>query len=93
MIGPLRGVSAHAYGEPCDMRKSFDTLSAMVANQLKRDLMSADLFIFVGKDRKRAKVLYFDGTGNSHERIGSVVHGVRWKSAALVGPIRRIRRS
>jgi transposase len=45
------------------MRKSFDTLSALVANQLQRDLMSGDLFIFVGKDRKRAKVLYFDGTG------------------------------
>ena len=63
MIGALRGVSAYAYGEPCDMRKSFDTLSAIVANQLRRDLMSGDLFIFVGKDRKRAKVLYFDGTG------------------------------
>ena len=63
MIGALRGVSAYAYGEPCDMRKSFDTLSAIVANQLRRDLMSGDLFIFVGKDRKRTKVLYFDGTG------------------------------
>ena len=63
MIGSLRGVSAYAYGEPCDMRKSFNTLSAMVANQLRRDLMSGDLFIFVGKTRKRAKVLYFDGTG------------------------------
>src|SRR5512140_1988957 len=63
MIGPLRGVSAFAYGEPCDMRKSFNTLSAIVANELRRDLMSGDLFIFVGKDRKRAKVLYFDGTG------------------------------
>jgi transposase len=63
VIGALRGVSAYAYGEPCDMRKSFNTLSAIVANELRRDLMSGDLFIFVGKDRKRAKVLYFDGTG------------------------------
>lgn len=63
MIGALRGVSAYAYGEPCDMRKSFNTLAAIVANELGRDLMSGDLFIFVGKDRKRAKVLYFDGTG------------------------------
>jgi len=45
------------------MRKSFNTLSAIVANELRRDLMSGDLFIFVGKDRKRAKVLYLDGTG------------------------------
>lgn len=63
MIGALRGVSAYAYGEPCDMRKSFDTLSALVKEHLKQDLMSGDLFLFVSRDRKRAKILYFDGTG------------------------------
>ena len=63
MIGPLRSVSAYAYGEPCDMRKSFNTLSAIVTQKLQRDLTAGDLFIFVGKDRKRAKILYFDGTG------------------------------
>ncbi len=63
MIGALRGVSAYAYGEPCDMRKSFDTLAALVKEQLARELMSGDLFLFVSRDRKRAKILYFDGTG------------------------------
>jgi transposase len=63
VIGALRGVSAYAYGEPCDMRKSFNTLSAIVAEKLRRDLASGDLFLFVSKDRKRAKILYFDGTG------------------------------
>lgn len=63
MIGVLRGVSAYAYGEPCDMRKSFDTLAALVREKLERDLMSGDLFLFVSRDRKRAKILYFDGTG------------------------------
>jgi len=45
------------------MRKSFNTLGAIVQQQLKRDIFTGDLFLFVSKNRKRAKVLYFDGTG------------------------------
>jgi len=45
------------------MRKSFDTLSALVTDSLKKDVLSGELFLFVGKDRKRAKVLFWDGTG------------------------------
>lgn len=45
-----------------DMRKSFDTLAALVSAQ-RHDVLNGELFLFVGKDRKRAKVLYFDGTG------------------------------
>jgi transposase len=30
---------------------------------MPRDLLSGSLFVFVGRDRRRAKVLYFDGTG------------------------------
>ncbi len=63
MISALRGVSVYAYGEPCDMRKSFNTLSALVVEKLGHDLMTGDLFLFVSRDRKRAKVIYFDGTG------------------------------
>ena len=53
----------YAYGEPCDMRKSFNTLQALVEGAMKRDIAAGDLFVFVAKSRKRAKVLYFDGTG------------------------------
>ena len=63
MIGTLRGVSVHAYGEPCDMRKSFNTLQALVEYEMKGEIATGDLFVFVAKNRKRAKVLYFDGTG------------------------------
>lgn len=63
MIGPLRGVSVYAYGEPCDMRKSFNTLQALVEAEMRRDLSTGDLFVFVNRSRKLAKVLYFDGTG------------------------------
>jgi len=51
-----------AYPAPCDMRKSFNTLSGLVAG-MGHDVMEGDVFAFVSKNRKRAKVLYFDGTG------------------------------
>ena len=63
MIGVPRGVSVFAYAQPCDMRKSFNTLAAIVTEELKHDMLAGDLYLFVSRDRKRAKVLYFDGTG------------------------------
>lgn len=62
MIGSTRRIRVHMHRAPCDMRKSFDTLAALVTSR-NLDVVSGDLFLFVGKDRKRAKVLLFDGTG------------------------------
>jgi transposase len=45
------------------MRKSFDSLALLVAEGLGRDVLSGDLFLFVSRNRRRAKVLYWDGTG------------------------------
>jgi transposase len=45
------------------MRKSFDTLGAVVSASMPRTLLSGAVFLFVGRDRRRAKVLFFDGTG------------------------------
>jgi transposase len=63
LIVSARQVAVFAYAEPVDMRKSFDTLSALVKQGLGQDLYTGSLFLFVSKNRKRAKVLYFDGTG------------------------------
>ena len=63
MIGLGRHVRVYAFGERVDMRKSFDTLSAIVREHIKRDVLEGALYVFVGKDRRRAKVLYWDGTG------------------------------
>jgi transposase len=63
MIGLGRRVPVFAFGQPVDMRKSFDTLSALVREHLERDVLEGALYVFVGKDRRRAKVLYWDGTG------------------------------
>lgn len=63
MIGSTRQVTVYAYARPVDMRKSYDTLSVIVRSQLGRDVLSGDVFLFVGKTRRRAKALYWDGTG------------------------------
>ena len=63
MIGSTRAVRVFAYTEPVDMRKGFNGLEGIVRNELGRDLTEGDLFLFVAKNRKRAKVLLFDGTG------------------------------
>ena len=49
--------------EPCDLRKSFDSLSVIVREQLKHDPISRKVFVFINKARNRIKLLYWDGTG------------------------------
>jgi transposase len=63
MIGSTRQLSVFAHPESVDMRKGFDGLGALVASGLGRDPLSGDLFLFVSRDRRRAKVLLWDGTG------------------------------
>ena len=63
MIGLTRRVRVYAFTAPVDMRKSYDTLCAVVTQELERDVLEGDVFLFVGRTRKRAKVLYWDGTG------------------------------
>ncbi len=63
MIGPTRQVRVFVYREAVDMRKAYDSLSALVTGHLKRAITSGDVFVFIGKTRRRAKALYFDGTG------------------------------
>ena len=49
--------------EPCDMRKSFNTLAELVRNHLQLDPLSGAAFLFTNKSRRLIKILYFDGTG------------------------------
>jgi transposase len=63
MIGASPNVRVFAYTEPVDMRKGFDGLFGLVKTHLGRDPLSGDLFVFVSRNRKRAKVLLWDGTG------------------------------
>ncbi len=49
--------------EPCDMRKSFNGLYAVVQEVLKEDPLKGAVFVFCNKRRNRIKMLYWDGSG------------------------------
>ena len=63
MIHLPRAVRVFAHREPVDMRKSFDTLAAVVRLAMSNDVMKGDVFVFIGRRRRHAKVLWWDGTG------------------------------
>ncbi len=63
ILGSIQHVRVFVYREPVDMRKAYDTLGALVEGPMKKSLLSGDVFVFIGRTRKRAKALYFDGTG------------------------------
>lgn len=46
-----------------DMRKSFDTLAALVIDLIDEDPQSGHLFLFVNRRRDRLKVLWWDRSG------------------------------
>lgn len=48
---------------PTDMRKSFDTLAALVQTHLGQDALSGDLFVFRSRRGDRLKLLYWDEDG------------------------------
>lgn len=49
--------------QPQDMRRSFDTLAAVVRDVLHEEPQSGALFVFVGKRPTRVKVLWWDRNG------------------------------
>ena len=49
--------------QPCDLRKSFDTLSVVVREQLREDPLSRKVLVFLNRNCDRVKLLYWDGSG------------------------------
>lgn len=51
------------YASPTDMRKSFNGLQGIITNQLNRNALSGEVFIFINKRRDRIKLLVWDEDG------------------------------
>ena len=47
----------------CDMRKSFDSLHALMRDHLELDAYAGHLFVFASRRRDRVKILYWDRDG------------------------------
>ncbi|HEX9596437.1 MAG TPA: IS66 family insertion sequence element accessory protein TnpB [Anaerolineales bacterium] len=63
MLSFTGGLKVFVALDPCDMRKGFNGLHALVSEHLREDVRSGALFVFGNRRRTRLKILYFDGTG------------------------------
>jgi transposase len=51
------------YGQPTDMRCGIYSLAGLVANALKQNPLSGDIFIFIGKRGNQIRLLQWDKDG------------------------------
>ena len=51
------------YGEPTDMRRSFDGLQALTRHAMGHDPLDGSLYAFVSRRGAQMRVLYFDRSG------------------------------
>lgn len=63
MFFPEGQVRVFVYGEPVNMRLSFDGLYALTRHAMRQDPLSGHLFTFINRRATQLKVLYFDRNG------------------------------
>jgi len=49
--------------QPTDMRKSFGGLQAIILNEMDREPLDGDYFVFVNRRKTHMKIFYFERTG------------------------------
>jgi len=63
MFFPEGQIRVHLYGQPCDMRRSFDGLQSLVRHALHADPTDGSLYVFINRRATQMRVLYFDRSG------------------------------
>jgi transposase len=63
MFFPEGQIRVHLYGEPADLRKSFDGLQALARHRMGRDPLDGSLYVFINRRATQMRVLYFDRSG------------------------------
>jgi len=63
MFVDTKGLRVFIYQEQVDMRCGFEKLLSFVREKMKNEINQGHLYLFFGKNRRRLKALFFDGTG------------------------------
>jgi transposase len=63
MLLDRKGLRVFVYREPIDMRCGFEKLYAYCVHQMNAILDQGHVYLFFGKNRKRLKILVYDGSG------------------------------
>ncbi len=83
------------YSEPTDMRKSFFTLSGLVTNNMGKDPLSGDVYIFINRSCNRIKLLHMEpgglviyskmlDCGRFHSPKGEIAHQITWRDLVIM---------
>lgn len=63
MLFETKGLRVFIYQEVIDMRCGFERLSYFVREKMKGLINQGHVYLFFGKNRKRLKVIFYDGSG------------------------------
>lgn len=63
MFFPEGQLRVYLYGQPADLRRSFDGLQALVRQGLRGDPLDGGLYVFINRRGNQIRVLYFDRSG------------------------------
>jgi transposase len=63
MFIDTKGLRVFLYQEVIDMRAGFDRLLHYVRDRMKNNINQGHLYLFLGRNRKRAKAIFYDGSG------------------------------
>jgi transposase len=63
MFFPEQRVRVFLYGQPVDMRRSFDGLYAIARHGMQADPLAGHLFAFINRRATQIRVLYWDRSG------------------------------
>ena len=77
-------IRVHLYGQPTDMRKSYDGLQALARHAMGRDPLDGALYVFVNRRGSQIKCLYFD-------RSGFCIWGKRLETGRFISDWRNVR--
>jgi transposase len=76
-------IRVHLYGQPCDMRKSYNGLESLARHTMGRNPLDGALYVFINRRGSQIKCLYFD-------RSGFCIWGKRLETGKFIGDWRAV---